>query len=398
MKRITFAIFLATLLSACGGGGGGGTAATPDNTLAVLVDSGSNGFSVNRLFTSVTICQPGSNTVCQTIDHVMVDTGSSGLRLLSSLVNPAVVQSRVFTASGKPVLNCAQFLDNSYAWGPLASADVVLGSKKASSVPVQLIADAAYNNADGACSSGGTGTTLNSVGSLGAKGILGLGHFIQDCGTGCSSNAANGSYYTCANTACSSAVGTTASLSQQLSNPVTMFASDNNGLIVDLPSVSPPGAPILNGSLIFGIGTQANNQFTSGSVLTTNSIGLISTVFAGKTMGYSFIDTGSNGIYFDTTSLPACSIATGFYCPASTTTLSATLIGANAVTSAVSFQVGNAETLFRATSLTALPTLAGTIGSSSVFDWGLPFFYGRRVFIGIEKLSSPLGTGPLFAF
>jgi hypothetical protein len=35
---------------------------------------------------------------------------------------------------------------------------------------------------------------------------------------------------------------------------------------------------------------------------------------------------------------------------------------------------------------------------ASSFDWGLPFFYGRRVFIGIDGQASSLGTGPFYAF
>nr|WP_249193126.1 DUF3443 family protein [Burkholderia cenocepacia] len=37
----------------------------------------------NVLYTSVTICMPGTSN-CQTIDNVLVDTGSFGLRLFNS--------------------------------------------------------------------------------------------------------------------------------------------------------------------------------------------------------------------------------------------------------------------------------------------------------------------------
>ena len=49
----------------------------------------------------------------------------------------------------------------------------------------------------------------------------------------------------------------------------------------------------------------------------------------------------------------------------------------------------------------AFNNLGGSSGSgpfSSFFDWGLPFFFGRTVFVGIEGQTSPLGTGPYFAF
>ncbi|HEY8904533.1 MAG TPA: DUF3443 family protein, partial [Rhodoferax sp.] len=57
----------------------------------------------------------------------------------------------------------------------------------------------------------------------------------------------------------------------------------------------------------------------------------------------------------------------------------------------------NAQTL-AATGYKAQSTLAGPIGDSRIFDWGLPFFYGRSVFYGIDQMPSSLGTGPLMAF
>src|SRR5512140_2767625 len=91
------------LLVGCGGGGGGGgssaslpsgslTGVTPAtsqavsparNVLPISVNSGPAN-TVNLAFTSVTICAPGSSSNCRVVDGIMVDTGSSGLRILSS--------------------------------------------------------------------------------------------------------------------------------------------------------------------------------------------------------------------------------------------------------------------------------------------------------------------------
>jgi hypothetical protein len=54
--------------------------------------------------------------------------------------------------------------------------------------------------------------------------------------------------------------------------------------------------------------------------------------------------------------------------------------------------------MFVDSSKVVLPALAGPFGDSSSFDWGLPFFYGRRVYIGLEGQSSSLGAGPYYAF
>ncbi len=401
--RAVLAALAVSGLVACGGGGESSPApAAPPpapavaNVLPVTVDSGPTGNQVNRLYANVTICSPGNTTQCQTIDHVLVDTGSTGLRLLAGVISPALGLSRLTGTSGLPLLNCAQFVDNTFAWGPVAVADVLLGGKSAASVPIQVISDPTFNGLSAACSSG---DVITSPANLGANGILGVGLFKEDCGARCATTTANGFYYTCSTASCATTVRSLASLAKQLKNPVPLFATDNNGLLVDLPAVSVAGASSLEGSIVFGVGTQSNNQLVSGAVLTTRS-GDISTLFAGKSLDTSFIDTGSNGLYFDSSTIPACagSAATGFYCPASLTNLSATMVGANGVNVPVAFSINNAVASFNSGTRAVIPTLSGSIGDPRTFDWGLPFFYGRRVFIGIEGQPSTLGAGPFYAF
>ena len=76
----------------------------------------------------------------------------------------------------------------------------------------------------------------------------------------------------------------------------------------------------------------------------------------------------------------------------------ATQVGANGVRVPVSFTVNNALSLFATHPNAVLPGLAGPIGDARTFDWGLPFFYGRRVFMGIQAQPSSAGTGPFYAF
>src|SRR5262249_6083252 len=45
----------------------------------------------NAAYTNIKICAPGDETNCQVIDHVQVDTGSTGLRIASKAVNPKLL-------------------------------------------------------------------------------------------------------------------------------------------------------------------------------------------------------------------------------------------------------------------------------------------------------------------
>jgi len=107
------------LLAACGGGGGGtstttgsssggttttssgstttsssgGTTTPVSNTTPIVIDAGPAALNVgsgaytatNIPYITITVCAPGSTSNCQTIDHVLLDTGSTGLRLEASV-------------------------------------------------------------------------------------------------------------------------------------------------------------------------------------------------------------------------------------------------------------------------------------------------------------------------
>ena len=63
----------------------------------------------------------------------------------------------------------------------------------------------------------------------------------------------------------------------------------------------------------------------------------------------------------------------------------------------VSFSVANALGL-AATGNKAFYNVGGTFGGS-FFDFGLPFFFGRNVYTGIDGQTTPgAGTGPFFAY
>jgi hypothetical protein len=375
----------------------------PVNFAAITVDAGPQPqtfTAVNESFISVTVCVP-STTTCQTIDHVLVDTGSSGLRLLSSLLTVPLPQQ--LDSSGNPLDECLVFLDG-YVWGPVASADIEITGEKASSTPVQVIIPSTSSPpVPNSCSSQSMGPNEgNSVSALGANGILGVGLFQQDCGTGCTGQSPLDVYYDCPASGCSQN-GIAVPLAQQVPNPVTMFSLDNNGVLVSLPSVPAGGLPPVNGSLIFGIGTQSNNTVQAATVYTVPSGGAnagdLTTTFNGVTYP-GFLDSGSNGIFFldeATTGIATCTIqGSPWYCPAtSPMSLTATNQGTNGNQGVVNFSIENANKLLNSGNL-AFSTLGGPLPGS--FDWGLGFFFGRTVFTAIENANTPAGVGPYVAY
>ena len=439
MRRVFVFVMLASLgfAAGCGGGKTSTTAAisptTPSsssgsNVLTISVDGGptasqpGGSLYVDAAFASATICSPGSTSNCVTVNNLLVDTGSTGLRVFQSEV-ASLGLSTVNASNGSPAYDCVNFVDGSYLWGPVQEADVKLGGETAAKLPIQVIS----SSTTGIPSSCSNGSTLNenSQALLGANGILGVGLEPTDCfyagGSVCDPNSGlanppSPAYYTCSGANCKPAFIIAAN---QVANPVALFPTNNNGVIVELPAVSGNAATV-SGSLVFGIGTESNNQLPGSATVFTLACDEFTTIFDSQSFGItnamtcagpgSFIDSGSNGLYFpNVTNIPVCSKNTpvgdlsSFYCPASTESFTATDEGEDGSKEANKFSVENAEAVFTnaaTASDAALDGLAGANPTGVGFDWGLPFFFGVKVYNAIDGQTVPSGlpAGPWWAY
>jgi hypothetical protein len=373
-----------------------------NNTAPLAVDGGPsvNGISVgypNGAYASVTVCTPGT-TNCQIIDHVLVDTGSVGFRVLSSALGSVALPGQT-ASDGNPLAECYVRPDG-YAWGPVALAQVQVAGEIAASIPVQVIAPSGFAAAPVSCTTQTTGGALSTVSALKANGVLGIGVFVQDCGAACAANTPPNTYYSCPTSGCNAIA---VAIGQQLTNPVSLFPNDNNGSLIQLPPVFAAGSPTATGSLIFGIGTQPNNSLLTATVYGVTAAGLNPGSFVSTYSGNAYpgaISSGANANYFlnsAITGYPGCTAA-GYYCPSADQTVSVTNAGINGTSGSVSLTVSNADTLLNSGNK-AFSNLAGPgTGKTGGFLFGVPFFYGRTVYTAINGASTPGGTGPYFAY
>ncbi len=357
----------------------------------------SNGY-INKPCVSVTICDL-SGTNCTTINDILLDTGSFGLRVFNSVIqsqNPALASALTpIQHNGAAISECVNFLDNSADWGSVALAKVTLAGEDPVTVPIQVI-DSTLPGASKNCANADSSPVV-----AGFNGILGVGVFAQDCGFNCS--AGDGLYFTCSGAQCT---GYGPTLAEQVTNPVSALAQDNNGVIIELPSLVQGGQASVDGYVILGIGTQANNM--PGNVQTYAAdpqTGQFLTSFGGQNYPASFLDSGSNTLAFQPSpamaaKLPDCgSNGPGYFCPTDTIQFSGTTMafdGSNS--SEMPFLVGNALTLANTGNMVFMEIADNLHDGGLSFDWGLPFFYGRNIYVGIEGKSSPLAAGTYWAY
>jgi hypothetical protein len=386
----------------------------------VSVNLGPTGNYANGIFTTVTVCEPGSTTNCTTIPDVLVDTGSFGLRLLSTgaenadgtplsgtQVGNLNLPQVTDPSTGYPLYECVQYGDLSYTWGPMQMATVQVGGETASQlpgstantgIPIQVISTQAppagiiYNNGtgnaayDNPCTYNSNGTATggvdnDTVANLEANGILGIGNFPQDCPACTSLATTTGQYLEYDSSSTFSVNGTTlyyyvepTPLTLQAWNPVSAFPLDNNGVWLQLPSIPAAGQATATGTLTFGIGTETNNAIPSGATVyelddsgNFNSATYNGVTYTSANSSGSFIDSGSNALYvsdettLDTTDCIVSGTDIGYYCPSSPPlNISLGVTGFNSTSTTVSLSIGNALDLFSAnTSFAAFNDLAG---------------------------------------
>ena len=399
-------------LAGCGGSSNNTTTTTTavNNTAPLVANFGPNGSTngiVNGIFINITVCQHGT-TNCVPINNVLVDTGSIGLRIVSSAL--ASVKLSQILQNNSALLECIQYGDTSYSWGPMQLGDIpvqVLGATTLA-VPANCLTNPVNPSLPG--NPPGNEDTLQS---LGANGILGIGDGIFDCGSFCTTNAIGSGYYTCPNGSCAEVAVTTGF---QAANPVAAFGSvDKNGFVITFPSVPATGASTLSGTMNFGIGTQSDNALGNVTLYAMDACGDFSSATfngvsypdsscntgSGTSFG-AFLDTGSNALYvldastlssFGISDCPSSSNLSRFYCVTG---------GGVAILSGISL-MGNANVGVGTISLSIADTItlaktnnavyndfgghSGSSPSTDFFDLGAPFFFGRTVFIGIAGES-----------
>ncbi|MEW6345477.1 MAG: DUF3443 family protein [Pseudomonadota bacterium] len=369
------------------------TASTAANTVPVLV-SVTQFNRANAPMASVTVCTAGTNATsnCTTINNVLVDTESFGLRLFASAIASTTLNTLTLQTSGSAtVAECALF-GSGYSWGTVRNADIKLGGEVGQNVPIQVMEDTALTaTAPSDCQQA---PAFSQPSDLGANGILGVGVAPQDCGSQCVTNSPTGHYYACSGATCSVA---NRQLAQQVGNPVQYFTTDNNGVVLEMPAVGTSGAASASGTLVFGIDTQSNNTLagSGATVLTTDSSGDFTATYNGVTFSdNAFFDSGSNVLFFQDATIATNGLK--YFVPSSTLARSVAITGGNSVNATIDFNVANANTLF-ASGNYAFNNLASYLNGT--FDLGMPFFYGRHVYYGISGTASAGGgTGPYVGF
>lgn len=360
----------------------GVAAAQPLNVVPLTAETPIRGF--NRLTVSVTVCAPDHPGRCATIDHIMVDTGSVGLRLQAHAVPRTLDLPPLRDGAGHQVAQCLHFVHDA-AWGGLHRADVHLGGLVAADIPVQII---------------GSGLPLPAScpdsGGYTSNGTLGLGLRATDCEGDCVQSATHPTYLTCDAAGCTGMDGSVPA-ALRVVNPAQHLVGHDNGIVLDLPMPARRGVARVRGTLTFGVNTAADNGLRGARILHLDPAGHFTTGFDGIDHPGSYIDSGTPYTIVPGSTLPRCRPGGSALCLDPARSFAAVMRGADGAALPMTFLVGR----FPAdeTGVFAAAAMAGAADEPG-FVWGAPFFMGRRVALVFRDKAVPGQpglTGPFYA-
>ncbi len=356
------------------------------NVVRLTMRTPRSGF--DRLVVQVTVCAPGTQS-CTTIDDVMVDTGSTGLRLDASVVPSWLRLPAVLGPNRKPLAECLHFVADD-AWGPLERVDLRIGGLTAAGLPIQVYEDAAALQ-PASCPRSEVQPTSN--------GTLGIGPHLTDCQGQCRQPEAHPTYYECEKARCAPIEGSVAE-PYRLPNPVAFFDRHDNGIVFDLPDVAGAGAFESVGTLTFGVGSDDGDRLRSAAIVRLDERGRFATLYAGEAFPDSYIDSGTETYIVPDDALPRCPGMPWAFCAAPTVTREAVVVGRDGVRTVLAFRVGDYRQI-RQRGLGASAEIAEAARPrSGAFVWGAPLFLGRRIAVVLEGHDIPGAAdlrGPLYA-
>jgi len=354
-------------------------AADEPNVVPLVMRTPRGGF--NRMVVSITVCEPGTDR-CATIDDVMVDTGSTGLRLEASAVPAWLRLPPLLGPGSRPLAECLRFVHDA-AWGPLVRADVRLGGLTARQLHVQVIDDA-----DGAqpatCARSDVRPTSN--------GTLGIGQHLFDCPGACRQSAEAPGTFVKDGLTWVPLVGNI-DQAYRLPNSISLLPVHDNGIVIDLPSPTGGGSEIVAGTLTIGVGTAGNNQLETSGIVRLDAAGRFTTVFDGKTFPASSIDSGTETYVFDDALLPRCQGLAWAYCVTPARHFNAEMLGQDGTRTTVGLEIGDYQARRNGHAGASDDVAEAAESQSNAFVWGAPFFLGRRVFLVMEGKSVPGASG-----
>jgi hypothetical protein len=376
--------FAAALLACLGAG----AAAAADNIVPIEVRQLHDGM-FNLAYVDVTVCNAVPQ--CRTVPNVVVDTGSSGLRLHREALDGLQLEP-VRDGIGRRLGNAAHFASGGL-WGTLHAAQLRIGQVETTrAIPIQLFdAPSPLERLPASYDDDARARFIRM-----GNGVLGMSPRRHDPQR----------YFALSRWGPKALLPAWTQVyvdaSRQVVNPIIHFPEPyHNGSVISLPEVDRgAGQKTAQGWLGFGVGQPTESLFPAAARVMAHELdeqGKFAAMLGGRRVDL-VVDSGSNVLMLDLEplGLPRHERFKRFYDTAPLTPLPLAF-GANEIELARPLCIGPAANMNKALEdgYAVLPMLAiAPIAADAPNVLGLPFFFGRTVATGLQGAGNPFPPEP----